>query len=751
MRIVQDHFSGCCLIFYNTYSMRIQKFLTRFILVWVWVLVCSATSIGQNGSTFVPYSSDELQKRTFLYFWDLVDTQSQVPDRWPNQSFSSIAATGFGLSAYIIGAERGWITRKAAAGRVLKTLQILYDLPQGPQDTGIAGYKGFYYHFLDHQKALRFKTTELSSIDTGLLMAGVLSCMTYFDRNDPEEKRIRELTEALYRRVEWDWMLNENNRLSMGWHPEKGFIQAEWYGYNEAMILIIMAMASPTHPISAASWDAWCDTYFWAEHNGQEYINFGPLFGHQYSHVWIDFRGIQDKYTKKKGIDYFENSRRATLANRAHCIDNPKKFKGHSADIWGLTACDGPMDWAYKNDRRKSCYDVWNGSFQAYSARGTGIDYLVDDGTITPTAAGGSFPFAPIEAEHTLQYMWNTLQDSLVGSYGFKDAFNLSFDACGDLPAGWFNKDYLGIDQGPILLMIENHKSGLLWNIMKKNPYIIDGLKKAGFEGGWLTDHKLVARDVKSIANPDVHADPTAVFSRAIFTSANNAKLPYRFKSPDSLKENQKYPLTIFLHGSGERGTDNASQLNNAVMSFIEPSQKIVNDGFLLVPQCPPNERWSVVDYTSPVKFQTRPTTSMQALMELIDKILLENPAIDKERIYLCGLSMGASGTYDLISRRPELFAAAIPVCGAADLDKVNDWKHIPVWIFHGRRDDVVPVYYSRNVYAQLKSLQVDTKYTEYKTLRHNCWDQAFYQPETLKWLFSQRKSVNRTKNNHKK
>ncbi|MBK7429209.1 MAG: hypothetical protein IPI60_20375 [Saprospiraceae bacterium] len=731
--------------------MRIQKILTRLLIVWVWLLVCPALTIGQNASTFVPYSSDELQKRTFHYFWDLVDNQSQVPDRWPTLNFSSIAATGFGLSAYIIGAERRWITRKEAAERVARTLQVLYDLPQGSQASGVAGYKGFYYHFLDHQNALRFKTTELSSIDTGLLMAGILSCMTYFDSNDPLERKIRELTEALYRRVEWDWMLNENNRLSMGWHPEKGFIQAEWYGYNEAMILYIMAMASPTHPIPAASWDAWCDPYYWADYKGQEHINFGPLFGHQYSHVWIDFKGIYDKYTKEKGIDYFENSRRATLANRAYCIDNPKSFKGHSADIWGLTACDGPMDWAYKNDIRKSCYYTWNSSFQGYSARGIAIDYLVDDGTITPTAAGGSFPFAPNEAEHTLQYMWNTLQDSLVGTYGFKDAFNLSFDACGKLPAGWFNKDYLGIDQGPILLMIENHKSGLLWNIMKKNPYIIDGLKKAGFEGGWLTESNTKEKQVKVIANPDVHADPTALFSRNIFTSKSESKLPYRLKSPSQLIRNEKYPLTIFLHGSGERGTDNNAQLKNGVLSFIEPHGGPEINGFLLVPQCPLNDRWSEMDYTKPAKFQESPTKAMQALMELIDIILLDHPEIDRDRIYLCGLSMGASGLYDLLSRKPDLFAAAIPVCGAADIEKVNDWKHIPVWVFHGRLDDVVPVHFSRNVHSKLRSLNVDTNYTEYKTLRHDCWDQAFYQPETLQWLFRQQKNLTQTEQNHKK
>lgn len=431
-------------------------------------------------NTPVPFSLEELQRRTFHYFWDLADSANyQVPDRYPARTFSSIAATGFGLTTYLIGAENGWVTRAQAAERVRLTLRTLLELPQGPDPEGVAGYKGFFYHFLTLDKALRFKQVELSTIDTGLLMAGVLSVMSYFDRDTPEEREIRQTADALFRRVEWNWAMNGAKTMSMGWHPEKGFIPAQWAGYNEAMVLLIMAMGSPTHPIPASSWEEWCKTYEWAEYRGQEHVNFDPLFGHQYSHMYIDFRGIQDPYMQAKGIDYFENSRRATYANRAYCIANPKGFKGYGENVWGLTACDGP---AY--DTR-----VINGDtiqFMEYSARGACSIREVDDGTIAPTAAGGSIPFAPEICIPALKTMWETYYPDLVDTYGFRDAFNPTYVWGKDGDKGWFDPDYIGIDQGPIAIQIANHQSEFVWNLMKKNPYILEGLKKAGFTGGWL-------------------------------------------------------------------------------------------------------------------------------------------------------------------------------------------------------------------------------------------------------------------------
>ena len=457
--------------------------MQKTILIGLLVLVACNGQPRQQPSTpveAVPFSMDELQRRTFHYFWDQADTINfQIPDRYPSLTFSSIAATGFGLSSYLVGIERGYVSREAAAQRVLQTLKVLSQLTQGDAPAGVAGYKGFFYHFLTLDKATRFKQVELSSIDTGLLMAGVLSVMSYFDGESAVEQEIRTLSDALFRRVEWDWMLDDNHRLSMGWHPESGFIPARWKGYNEAMILLVMAMGSPSHPIPAECWEQWCSTYEWAGFQGQEFVQFEPLFGHQYSHIWIDFRGIQDDYMRRKGIDYFENSRRATLANRAYCLENPLGFKGYNENCWGLTACDGPA-----NEKRRV-----NGSerqFFDYRARGASTFRVVDDGTIAPTAAGGSTPFEPELCLAALENMWTSYYPELVGEYGFKDAFNLSYTFGKGHENGWFDVDYLGIDQGPILLQLENYRSGLLWAVMKKNPYIQEGLRRAGFSGGWL-------------------------------------------------------------------------------------------------------------------------------------------------------------------------------------------------------------------------------------------------------------------------
>ncbi len=447
------------------------------------ILGCKTQVAPSDPSVSKTFSIEELQQRTFNYFWELADKSNyQIPDRYPTLTFSSIAATGFGLSAYIVGAERKYITREEAAERTLKTLRTLWHLPQGPGKAGISGYRGFFYHFLTLDKAVRFKQVELSSIDTGLLMAGILSSMSYFNLNNEAERSIRATSDSLFRRVEWDWMLNDTMRLWMGWHPEHAFIPSQWEGYNEAMILLIMAIGSPTHPIPAEAWDKWCETYTWDTFEGQENVQFDPLFGHQYSHVWIDFRGIQDDYMKEKGIDYFENSRRATLSNRTYCIENPLGALGYGEWCWGLTACDGPVNKTMKVAGRE-----W--AFFDYRARGACSYQVVDDGTISPTAAGGSYPFSPEICDHTLKYMWETYHQYLVGEYGFKDAFNLTYITA-DTPRGWFDVDYLGIDQGPILLMIENQRTGLLWNIMKKNPYILEGLRKAGFSGGWLENNK---------------------------------------------------------------------------------------------------------------------------------------------------------------------------------------------------------------------------------------------------------------------
>ena len=438
------------------------------------ILGCQPSPTGEQAST--PFL-DSLSRKTFHYFWDLAEpANGNIPDRWPTPSFSSIAATGFGLTSYLIGVERGYITREQAAERTLKTLKFFVEAPKGDSVAGVTGYKGFFYHFIDMKTGLRFQTVELSTIDTGLLMAGILSSQVYFDQENAIENQIRVFADSLYRAVEWDWAMNGEQTMSMGWHPEKGFIDARWKGYNEAMILYVLALGSPTHTIPAESWKAWIDTYQYGTYYGQEHVNFGPLFGHQYSNMYIDFRGIFDPYMKTKGFDYFENSRRATYANRAYCMANPAAYAGYSENIWGLTACDGPGNATKMNP---------NVAFKGYSARGAAQWYVEDDGTIAPTAAGGSIPFAPEICIPALVEMHRLYGDKIYDRYGFKDAFNWTIPNT-DGTTGWVDKDYLGIDQGPIVIQLENYRSELIWSLMKKSSYIQSGLKKAGFTGGWL-------------------------------------------------------------------------------------------------------------------------------------------------------------------------------------------------------------------------------------------------------------------------
>jgi hypothetical protein len=432
---------------------------------------------------------DDLQERTFRYFWDLANPRNGlVPDRWPTPSFSSIAAVGFALTAYPIGAERGWVTREQARDRVLTTLDFFLTAPHGPAARGMTGHHGFYYHFLDMQTGQRFETVELSTIDTTLLLAGALFCQSYFDRDDPGEAAVRAKAEELYRRADWSWIQPRTPLVSMGWTPEKEFHTYDWRGLNEAMILYVLALGSPTHPIAPEGWQAYTSTYKWGTFYGQEHVNFAPLFGHQFSLVWIDGRGIRDAYMRERGIDYFENSRRATLAQRAYAIANPGGFRDYGENVWGLTACDGPLDEDLTVHGRRV-------HFMTYAARGAALDDIRDDGTIAPTAAASSIAFTPEVSIPAIEEMHRRWGEHLFAKYGFLDSFNPTLNIA--IPThhgrvvpgvGWFDGDYLGIDQGPIVAMIENHRSGLVWRMMRKNPHIVRGLRRAGFTGGWLEE-----------------------------------------------------------------------------------------------------------------------------------------------------------------------------------------------------------------------------------------------------------------------
>ncbi len=442
-------------------------------------------SPGPRETAFI----DTLEARSFAYFWDLADPATGLaPDRWPTRSFASVAATGFALTAYPIGAERGYVTREAARRRVLDTLRFLWTAPQDSGVAGAAGYRGFYYHFVHPGTGHRFEKVELSTQDTALLLAGALFCQSYFDRRQAQEDSIRALADSLYGRADWRWAQVRPPSIGHGWDPESGFLPYDWGGYNEAMLTYILALGSPTHPVGPEAWDAWLAGYRWGTFHGQEHLGFAPLFGHQYTHVWIDFRGIRDAAMRARGIDYFENSRRAVLAQQAYAVENPGGWRGYGPLFWGLTACDGPLSGRLIIDGRMR-------EFNTYWDRGASFTTIHDDGTVCPSAVGGSIVFAPEIAIPTLVAMRETYGDRIFSTYGFLDALNLTLTTPVETQhgrvepgVGWFDTDYIGIDQGPILAMIENYRSELVWRTMRRNPHVVRGLEAAGFTGGWLDE-----------------------------------------------------------------------------------------------------------------------------------------------------------------------------------------------------------------------------------------------------------------------
>ncbi|HEV8688919.1 MAG TPA: glucoamylase family protein [Ideonella sp.] len=437
---------------------------------------------------------DELEARTFRFFWETADPLTGlIPDRWPgNPMMASIASVGFGLTALLVGAQRGLVTREQAAERARTTLAFLARSPQGPAREGTSGQRGFFYHYLHMQTGLRFsRDTELSTIDTALLMGGVLAAQSYFDRANATEAALRDLAEQLYTRVDWRWAQQRGGLFAMGWTPESGFQRfIDYLGYDEAMLLVLLALGSPSHPARDDSWAAFTASYprLWGRFMGSTYLAGAPLFWHQYSHVWVDFRAIQDEFMRQCGLDYFENSRRATLAQRSYAIANPGQWKGYDENVWGLTACDGP------GRLRRLDHAGRERQFLDYSARGAGLLDTLDDGTLAPTAAASSLPFAPAEVTAAVQAMHRRYGAHIYGRYGFLDAFNPSFtDTTAKLSDGrvapgfgWVATDYLGIDQGPIVAMIANHRDDLVWRTMRGSAHLRRGLQSADFRGGWL-------------------------------------------------------------------------------------------------------------------------------------------------------------------------------------------------------------------------------------------------------------------------
>lgn len=420
----------------------------------------------------------KLQRESFRYFlYETNEKNGLVLDKTATSWPASIAATGVALAAYPIAVERGFMSRARAIERTLTTLRFFWNSHQGPEPDA-TGYKGFYYHFLDINTGRRAWQCELSTIDTTFLIAGMLTASMYFNANTAHEQEIRILADDLYRRVDWQWAQNQGGTVTHGWKPETGFLPYRWEGYDEAMLLYILGLGSPTHPLTQTSYSSWSSTYEWTQIYGYEYLYSGSLFTHQLSHIWVDFRYIQDPFMREKDSDYFENSRRATFIQQQYAIHNPLGFVGYDDCCWGITASDGPGPELVKiNNVEREFFD--------YIARS--VPFGPDDGTIAPWAAIASLPFAPEIVLPMIEHCIYRLKLKEGNNYGFKATFNRTYGGKNHPSGSWISPWHYGINQGPIVLMTENYRTGLLWQLMKNCPYIINGLKSAGFSGEYLS------------------------------------------------------------------------------------------------------------------------------------------------------------------------------------------------------------------------------------------------------------------------
>jgi hypothetical protein len=414
-------------------------------------------------------------RHAFGYFEDNTDPVSGlVLDSTQPDSPCSITGVGMALTAYPIAVERKWMTRAQGVAITLRTLRFFADADMSgtPHSTG---HRGFYFHFLDMRTGTRAWKSELSSIDTAFLIAGVIAAAAYFDRDTAHENEIRATAKMLEERVDWAWMRNCDGAICHGWKPERGFLRYHWVGYSEALLMYALALGSEHHPVPVSTWDEWLKGYRWRRIYGHEHLAAGPLFIHQYSHMWVDFRGIQDAFMRERGIDYFENSRRATLVQREYAIRNPKRHKDYCQNCWGLTACDGPGPLDIVVDGRKR-------KLLGYAARGA--PYGPDDGTVAPWASVASLPFAPDVVIPTMQHIARMMRKH--SSYTPGCSFNPTWHD-GSGPPGWVSPWRFALNSGPVILMIENYRSGLPWQLTRGDATIRRGLERADFRGGWLS------------------------------------------------------------------------------------------------------------------------------------------------------------------------------------------------------------------------------------------------------------------------
>ena len=409
------------------------------------LLSCSSGSQSSKGSTVTPFQGtdtellDDLQRGSFQFFWNETNPATgQVKDRAflngnDTRTMSSIAATGFGLTALCIGDSRGYAKTADITTRVRNTLQFLYQ--QMPN------VHGFYYHFVDMNTGQRWAQCELSSIDTSLLLCGVLTARQYF-----QDAMIQDLAAKIYARVDWPWMMNGGPTFSMGWMPESGFLSARWEHYCELMMIYLLGIGSTTNPVSADSWKAW--TRPTINYQGLTYISGNdPIFTHQYSQAWFDFRNKKDAYT-----NYFDNSITATKAHKLFCLSLKSRFSDYSDDLWGISASDYVKG-----------YTAWGGPPPQGPL----------DGSIVPCATGGSLPFLPTDCLRVLRTIRGAYGTKAWGKYSYVDAFNPL--------TGWYDTDVLGIDLGITMVMAENYRTGLVWNTFMKNPEPQSAMQKVGF------------------------------------------------------------------------------------------------------------------------------------------------------------------------------------------------------------------------------------------------------------------------------
>jgi hypothetical protein len=419
---------------------------------------------------------DRLQQAAFNYFPKHSNPDTGlVADTSVSGVPCSIAAVGFALSSYAVAVERGWMTRAQAIQRTTTTLCFFANGHQGRERHAI-GYRGFFYHFLHMDTGHRAWNSELSTIDTTLLVAGVLTAAAYFDGDDDAETEIRRLATVIYERIDWHWALNKGETICMGWKPGSGFLRWRWQGYDEAVLLYTLALASPTHPIPQSSYDAFTASYSWMLSGDQAYLYAGPLFIHLFSHAWIDFRGIRDKPMAERDWDYFRNTQVCIEVQRDYAIRNPGQFVGYSKDVWGLSACDGPPPTRNMRGGRRP-------RVLGYAARGAPLG--PDDGTIAPWAALASLPYDRQAALSGVRALLSAYPGILYEDR-FPGGFNPTVKT--SRPEGWVDDRCVGIDQGLLVMTIENDRSDFIWSLMRKSEVIRTGLQRAGFTGGWLEE-----------------------------------------------------------------------------------------------------------------------------------------------------------------------------------------------------------------------------------------------------------------------